>query len=133
MASSKDEKNLKVRKPIKKNVMRLTLCAMLLALCLPSEAQQPKKIPLIGYLSSNVSGRASDSTRIETIRLALRELGYIEGQNMAFEYRYAEGKRDRYAELAAELVSTRLISSWSQEGHRWSAQPGVRPRRFPSL
>ena len=49
-------------------------------------------------------GRASDSTRTETIRLALRELGYIEGQNIAFEYRYAEGKRDRYAELAAELV-----------------------------
>ena len=69
-----------------------------------AEAQQPKKIPLIGYLSSNVPGRASDSTRIETIRLALRELGYIEGQNIAFEYRYAEGKRDRYPELAGELV-----------------------------
>ena len=67
-------------------------------------AQQPKKIPLIGYLSSNVPARASDSTRIETIRLALRERGYIEGQNIGFEYRYAEGKRDRYAELAAELV-----------------------------
>ena len=40
---------------------------------------------------------ASDSTRIEAIRLALRELGYIEGQNIAIEYRYAEGKRDRYA------------------------------------
>jgi putative ABC transport system substrate-binding protein len=66
------------------------------------EAQQPKKIPLIGYLSSNVP--ASESTRIETIRLALRERGYIEGQNIGFEYRYAEGKRDRYAELATELV-----------------------------
>ena len=39
---------------------------------------------------------ASDSTRTETIRLALRELGYIEGQNIAIEYRYAEGKLDRY-------------------------------------
>jgi putative ABC transport system substrate-binding protein len=67
-------------------------------------AQQPKKIPLIGYLSSNVLARATDSTRIETIRVALRERGYIEGQNIGFEYRYAEGKRDRYAELANELV-----------------------------
>ena len=48
--------------------------------------------------------RATDSSRIETIRQALRELGYIEGQNIAFEYRYAEGKRDRYAGLAGELV-----------------------------
>ena len=51
---------------------------------------------------------ASESTRTEAIRLALRELGYIEGQNIAFEYRYAEGKRDRYAELAAELVRLKV-------------------------
>ena len=57
-------------------------------------AQQPKKIPRIGYLSSGDA--ASDSARNETIRLALRERGYIEGQNMATEYRYTEGKRDRY-------------------------------------
>ena len=44
----------------------------------------------------------------ETIRLALRELGYIEGQNIAIEYRYAEGKRDRLPELAAELVRLKV-------------------------
>src|SRR2546430_12264921 len=60
------------------------------------EAQQPKKIPRIGYL---VGSAATESTRLELIRLALRERGYIEGQNIAFEYRYAEGKRDRAAEL----------------------------------
>src|SRR5678815_5040568 len=87
---------------MKRKITFLTLCAMLFALCFPAAAQQPKKIPLIGYLSSNVP--ASESTRIETIRLALRERGYIEGQNIGFEYRYAEGKRDRYAELATELV-----------------------------
>jgi hypothetical protein len=68
---------------------------------------QPKKVPRIGYLSS--SDPATESTRAEAIRLALRERGYIEGQNIAIEYRYAEGKRDRAPELAAELV--RLMDS----------------------
>ena len=49
-----------------------------------------------------------ESTRSEAIRLALRELGYIEGQNIAIEYRYAEGKRDRLPELAAELVRLKV-------------------------
>ena len=71
-----------------------------------AEAQQPKKIPRIGYLSA--TDPASESTRSEAIRLALRELGYIEGQNIAIEYRYAEGKRDRYPELAAELVRLKV-------------------------
>ena len=52
--------------------------------------QQPKKVPRIGYLSS--SDPATESPRSEGIRLALRELGYIEGQNIAIEYRYAEEK-----------------------------------------
>ena len=67
-----------------------------------AHAQQPKKVPRIGYLSPFDPAR--ESARTEAIRLALRERGYIEGQNIAFEYRYAEGKRDRYAQLAAELV-----------------------------
>ena len=87
-------------------ISALALSAMLLALCLPVQAQQPKKIPLIGYLSARDS--ASASSRDETIRLALRERGYIEGQNIATEYRYAEGKQDRYPELAAELVRLKV-------------------------
>ena len=79
---------------------------MLFALCVPAEAQQPKKVPRIGYLSA--LDPASESTRSEAIRLALRELGYIEGQNIAIEYRYAEGKRDRLPELAAELVRLKV-------------------------
>ena len=67
-----------------------------------AEAQQPKKVPRIGYLTPAEPAR--ESTRAEAIRLALRELGYIEGQNIAIEYRYAEGKWDRLPELAAELV-----------------------------
>src|SRR5437773_8498818 len=81
------------------------ICLLLTILLLtgfPAQAQQPKKVPRIGYLS--VLDPARESARAEAIRLALRALGYIEGQNIAIEYRYAEGKIDRYSELAAELV-----------------------------
>jgi putative ABC transport system substrate-binding protein len=71
-----------------------------------AQAQQPKKIPRIGYL---VGGNpTSESTLSEVFRLALRELGYIEGQNIAFEYRYSEGKPDRLPALAAELVRLKV-------------------------
>jgi ABC-type uncharacterized transport system substrate-binding protein len=69
-------------------------------------AQQPKKVPRVGYLSNVDSAR--ESARAEAIRLALRELGYIEGQNIAAEYRYAEGNLDRLPELAAELVRLKV-------------------------
>ena len=82
-------------------VPSILVAVVLLALGVIAEAQQPKKIPRIGYLSS--FDPASDSTRSEAIRLALRELGYIEGQNIATEYRYADGKRDRFPELAARV------------------------------
>jgi len=91
---------------MRKNVIRLTLCAMLFALCLPAEAQQSKRVSRIGYLSS--ADPARDSARYEAIRLALRERGYIEGQNIASEYRYAEGKLDRFSELVAELVRLKV-------------------------
>jgi ABC-type uncharacterized transport system substrate-binding protein len=91
---------------MKKNVFCLALCAMLFALCVTAEAQQPKKVIRIGYLSSGNS--ASESARAEGIRLALRELGYIEGQNIAIEYRYAEGNQDRFPELAAQLVRLKV-------------------------
>jgi putative ABC transport system substrate-binding protein len=71
-----------------------------------AQGQQPKKVPRIGYLSS--FDPASESDRAEAIRLALRELGYIEGQNIAIEYRYSEGKQDRQPELAAELVRLKV-------------------------
>jgi ABC-type uncharacterized transport system substrate-binding protein len=79
---------------------------VLLALCVSAEAQQPMKVPRIGYLS--LVDPATDSARAEGIRLALRELGYIEGQNIATEYRYAEGRPDRESGLAAELVRLKV-------------------------
>ena len=71
-----------------------------------ARAQQPKKVPQIGYLSN--SDPVRESARSEAIRLALRERGYIEGQNIAIEYRYSEGKRARFHELAAELVRLKV-------------------------
>jgi putative tryptophan/tyrosine transport system substrate-binding protein len=71
-----------------------------------AQAQQPKKVPRIGYLSP--LSPSSESTRSEGIRLALRERGHIEGQNLAIEYRYASGKLDRLPELAAELVRLKV-------------------------
>ena len=82
------------------------LSAMLFALRLPVEAQQPKKVPRIGYLTGGVA--ATETARSEQTRLGLRELGYIEGQNIAIEYRYAEGKPDRLPELAADLVHLKV-------------------------
>jgi putative tryptophan/tyrosine transport system substrate-binding protein len=87
-----------------------TIVVLLVGLALASvplaEAQQPKKVPRIGYLSAYDA--ATDSVRAEAIRRALRELGYLVGQNIAIEYRYADGKRDRYPELAAELVRLKV-------------------------
>jgi putative tryptophan/tyrosine transport system substrate-binding protein len=88
-----------------KKLTRRAFCSMLLALPFPAQAQQPKKVPRIGYLSP--TDPATD-TRFEGIRLALRERSYIEGQNIAIEYRYAEGKQDRFPELAAELVRLKV-------------------------
>ena len=71
-----------------------------------AQAQQPKKVYRIGYLSQFEPAR--ESSRSEGIRGALRELGYVEGQNIAIEYRYAEGKPDRFPDLAAELVRLKV-------------------------
>ena len=87
-------------------VPSILVAVVLLVLGVKAEAQQPTKVPRIGYLSN--TDAATDSARAEGIRLALRELGYIEGQNIAIEYRYAEGRRDREPGLAAELVRLKV-------------------------
>jgi putative ABC transport system substrate-binding protein len=96
----------RAEKNMKRKITMLTLCAMLLALCSSASAQLPKKVARIGYLSSQ--NPAHESARAEGIRLVLREIGYVEGQNIAIEYRYSEGKIDRAPELAAELVRLRV-------------------------
>jgi putative ABC transport system substrate-binding protein len=86
-----------------RNLMRkyfflFTLCAVLFALCSFVDAQQPSKIPWIGYLAGSGSGPSP------VFMQGLRDLGYVETKNIAFVFRTTEGKNERYSELAAELV-----------------------------
>jgi putative ABC transport system substrate-binding protein len=90
----------------KSRLSSILIAVMLLAFAVIAEAQQPKKISRIGYLSA--LDPATDSVRVEGIRLALRERGYIEGQNIAIEYRYAEGRPEREPGLAGELVRLKV-------------------------
>ena len=71
-----------------------------------SEAQQPAKVPRIGFLGATYS--STNSARIEGFRQGLRELGYLEGKNIVIEYRWAEGKPERLPDLAAELVRLKV-------------------------
>src|SRR5438093_9530367 len=89
---------------VKTNAMNRKLSWLLTVLVLASghlaEAQQPKKIPRVGYLAA-VSASA-DAPRLEAFRQGLRDLGYIEGQNIIIEYRHEAGGFERLPDLAAE-------------------------------
>lgn len=91
---------------MKRGIIALALGAMLLGLCLPAAAQQPKKVPRIGYLTT--AAPSADSPDREAFREGLRNLGYIEGQNIMIEYRYAESRTERLPELAADLVRLKV-------------------------
>jgi putative tryptophan/tyrosine transport system substrate-binding protein len=82
------------------------LAAFLFVLVQLTQAQQPTKIPRIGYLS--VSSRSAMTARTEAFRQGLRELGYVEGKNIVIEWRYGQEKPDRVSELAAELARLKV-------------------------
>jgi putative ABC transport system substrate-binding protein len=82
------------------------LCALLLALSVSAEAQQPKKIPLIGFLSAQSASRSAE--RAAAFRQGLRDLGYVEGKNIIIEYRWADGITDRLPDLATDLVRLKV-------------------------
>jgi len=82
------------------------LTTVLLTTVSIAEAQQPKKIPRLGFLVPG--NQAAFATRLEAFRQGLREFGYIEGQNIIIEYRYAERGLDQLPELAAELVHLKV-------------------------
>ena len=84
----------------------ILVVAALLAVAVLAEAQQPAKVPRIGYLAGITA--EAQSARIEAFRQGLRELGYVEGKNIVIESRYAEGKSDRLPTLAAELVRLKV-------------------------
>src|SRR3970040_1977656 len=91
--------------PLRNLKSAILVGAVLFAPSFPAQAQQGK-VPRIGLLVP--SSASSYGTRIEAFRKGLRELKYVEGQNVNIEYRYAKGKLDRLTELAAELVRLRV-------------------------
>jgi hypothetical protein len=86
-----------------------TLAGGLLAAPRAAEAQSVGKVWRIGYLGYPT--RSAESKHLEVFQQRLRELGYVEGQNLVIEYRWAEGKPDRLAELAADLVRLRVAGT----------------------
>ncbi len=91
---------------MKGKIVILALSTMLFALCLSAQAQQPKKIPRIGILSSG--SPSSSKEVVEPLEQGLRDLGYIEAQNITIEHRYAEGMAERLPDLAAALVQLKV-------------------------
>jgi putative ABC transport system substrate-binding protein len=94
---------------MKKNIFGLALGVVLVAFSVPVEAQQPAgKIPRIGFLATGSASDPRNALSLDTVRQGLRNLGYTEGKNINFEYRYAEGKSERVPELAEELVRLKV-------------------------
>ena len=89
-----------------KQILNWLLATVLLTTVFFAEAQQPTKIPRIGYLG--VASFSASPARREAFRQGLRELGYVEGKSIVIEYRWAEGKFDRLPSLAAELVRLKV-------------------------
>ena len=89
---------------MQRTLIGIAVGAVLFALCFPAEAQQAKKIPRIGILFIG----SRDQPHLDSFKQGLRERGYTEGENIAIEYRYAEGRQDRLPELAAELVQLKV-------------------------
>jgi putative tryptophan/tyrosine transport system substrate-binding protein len=87
-------------------VMVFALCSLLLAPCFSVQAQQPTKVPRIGYLTG--TSLSTNAARNEAFRQGLRELGYVEGKNIVIEWRSAEGKLDRLHDLATDLVRLKV-------------------------
>ena len=77
----------------KAGLSSILIVMILAAVVVTTEAQQPKKVPRIGFLTGQ--SLSSISARIEAFRQGLRELGYVEGKNIVIEWRFAEGKPDR--------------------------------------
>src|SRR5262245_31445932 len=89
---------------MKRKITILTLCAVLFAICASAQAQQPKRVPRIGVLRPGLAA----APNYEAFRQGLRELGYVEGQNVVLEFRDVEGKAERLSDLASELVRLKV-------------------------
>jgi len=104
MTVSSEQETVSSKKTGKRVFGRIVVCLPLTVFLLTvAEAQQPKKVPRIGFLSPT-----SDNSRVEAFRQGLRELGYVDGQNITIEYRWADGRFDQLPDLAAELVRLKV-------------------------
>jgi len=92
---------------VSRKIFWFTLGVLLLAPSFSVQAQQPKKVPRIGFLAGSGDPN-TPGPEVEAFRQGLRDLGYIEGKNILVEYRYAEGKRDRIPGLVTELVQRKV-------------------------
>jgi putative ABC transport system substrate-binding protein len=99
-----------------RDAFAVVLALTLLAVALAVDAQQAGKVPRIGFLS--VTSPSDRPPQLDAFQQTLRELGWIEGQNIVIDYRYAEGRLDRLPDLAAELVRLKvdLIVSAGTQG-----------------
>ncbi len=111
---------------MRKKVILLLMFAFILASAQLAEAQQAKKVPRIGYLFTGSRSSAPAYSTVKAFLQGLHELGYIEGKNIAIEYRYAEGKANRYPELASELVRLKVDVIFT------SSDPAVRAAKEAS-
>jgi putative ABC transport system substrate-binding protein len=92
---------------VRKTIPCVAFCVLLFALCVSAEAQQPAKVAKIGWFRARPVS-SSPASAHELIRSMLRDLGYVEGKNISFEYRYTEGKLDRLSAFADELVRLKI-------------------------
>jgi hypothetical protein len=107
-------------------VLSIFVTVVLLGIEVIAEAQQPKKVPRIGYLSGG--SPSSESPMREAFRQGLRDLGYVDGQNVAIEERF--GNVEQYAALTADSSISKLTSlSWEVGQRLWL--PRTQPRPFP--
>ena len=103
----------------KASLSAILIVVVLVAVAVIAKAQQPKKVPQIGFLASG--SPSSIVPNRKAFQQGLRELGYVEGENIIIEYRWAEGKLDRLPELATELVRLKvdvLVSGAGNSGTR---------------
>jgi putative ABC transport system substrate-binding protein len=84
---------------MREKILLFAVATLMLSLVWPAHAQQPKKVPRIGVLSLGTG-----NPTIDAFRQGLHELGWVDGKNIALEYRWAEGNEDRFPVLAAELL-----------------------------
>ena len=93
---------------MRRQFLGLTLSTMLFALSFSAEAQQPKNILRIGVISGTGNNANEADSSAKLLRQALQDLGYSEGKNIRFEYRYTEGDRDRIPAIIAELINLKV-------------------------